>query len=298
MNARRSFSHGQVYAGLVVSLLLAAGAAAFIYARYVRFDPVAERHLPDDVSFALRLNVEQAVVYEPFRQHILPLLEWGRQVPETRLSRFEKETTIELGVDLRELLLAETEQGQWLVLLGGHFPREGVAAGTARMLKEEGLEGQVLPSPERLVLPSGVSFGATGDGVLVLASSEELLLDALAAHAPPFQISSDAALESFSSPSSGAPEVRVRISPGQSFPVEVTCLFGEQELSSRPACPPSRAAGPALQLDQANLRPAADSGASAEPGKVTVSGHFERNSFDRAVAGLADTILGWLRNSG
>lgn len=185
-DTRDGTSHGAVFAALAISIVLALGLAFYVYERYVRYVPRVAEHVPDDYAVALRLNVEQAVVYEPFRQHLLAMVEAKRaSAPEggqrnvSRLDALRDATTIELGVDLRELGIVLDRRGRWLVLLGGHFRQDGVVGGIARVLQREGISVERREGPERLVHGSGAAFAVTKDGVLLLAQSEALLLETL-----------------------------------------------------------------------------------------------------------------------
>lgn len=227
---RDGLSHRVVFAVLGVSLVLAFALAVYVYQRYVRYEPRVVEHMPADYSVALHLDVEQAVVYQPFRQHLLGLLEANRPTDPQggrknlpRLEVLKVETTIELGVDLRELGIAVDRTGAWLVLLGGHFRQDGVAAGVARMLREEGVRAELRTAPERVVHDSGVAFAATGDGVLVLAQTEQGLLRALQASAAHPTFDSRAALSMrLGAEGSGLLDgVVLNVLPGQTFQAEV-----------------------------------------------------------------------------
>ena len=233
---RRGVSHRAVFAVLAFTLALAFVGAVYVYARYVRYVPSVFAHVPANFAVALRLDVEQAVVYEPFRNHVLPLLEAHRsRAPRTRgdlslgggagsrLEAFRSATTIELGVDLRELAVAVDDTGNWIVLLGGHFRRDGVLAGTMEMLQREGIRTELRGGPERLVHGSGATFAVSSDGVLILASSEDLLLRSLPARTEASRFRSGAALSLLVGPDQGSPlgGATLDVLPGQEFPVEL-----------------------------------------------------------------------------
>lgn len=166
---RRAISYRTVFWGLALSLLGACLGAAYIYERYVRYEPLAARHLPSDVLSVTHVNVEQAVVYEPFRKHLLSLLELGRVAPEPRVKHLERKTTLELGVDSRELVFAELPEEQWLLLLAGMFRRDGVIEGVATMLRDEGVASRKVR--DCLLVGQRAAFTIAADGTLVLASS-------------------------------------------------------------------------------------------------------------------------------
>lgn len=185
MAERRSFSHRRVFAGLVVSLVLAAGAAVYLYYAYIQYDRVAARHLPPGTGAALRLDLEKVVLYEPVRRHLLPLANEGsRGRPEggrpTRLEQVQSATGIELGVDLRELVLGwGPGPGDWVLVVGGRFPREGVLDGLQRVLSEEGAAWRRSPDGAALLSARGIAMGQSSDGSLIAAANEATLRGAL-----------------------------------------------------------------------------------------------------------------------
>lgn len=184
MENRRSFSYRTVFIGLAASLLLAAVGAVFIYFAYVRYERVAAHHLPPGAQGALRIDLEKVVLFEPVRRHILPLAE-ERSGPAagarpSRLDRIQSATGIELAVDLRELMLGwGPGAADWVVVLGGRFPRKGVLEGLERVLQEEGVPWRRSADGVALLAPGGIALGQATDGALVGASSEPLLRSAL-----------------------------------------------------------------------------------------------------------------------
>lgn len=225
MEERASFSHRTVFAGLLVSFVLALGVAAFIYTRYVRFDPVAATHLPSRSDRIVHLGVEQAVVYEPFRRHLLRLVDGGT----SRLARLEQETTVELAIDARELVWVDSPEG-WVVALAGLFRRDGVVDGIQRIFADEGIELQKQRDPsgwERLSHRSGVSFAIAEDGTWLLASSAELLAEARSPDPAPGGLVETLALGVLAAappPGFGGPpfeRASLSILPGREFPADV-----------------------------------------------------------------------------
>jgi hypothetical protein len=174
---RASFSHRTIFAGLVLSLFGAVLVAGYIYERYVRYVPTAAYHIPQGATFAARVDVEQAVVYDPFRRFLLPIVERARQNKEPRAKHLERLTTLELAVDARELVYAEVPDGGWIVAGGGLFRREGLLDGVRRMMEGEGIplgQGEVM-----LIHESGICFAVSDGGNLLLASSPDLLTSVL-----------------------------------------------------------------------------------------------------------------------
>lgn len=174
---RPSFSYRTIFAALGVSLILAAIVAGYIYERHVRFVPTAAVHLPTNFQFAVRLDVEQAVVYEPFRTFMLPLIEKGWTGPESRAKALERATTLEVLIDAREFVYGELPEGEWIAIAGGMFRRDGVLSGVEAMMRAEGVE--LSRHPQGLVHRSGVAFGVSPNGNLLLTSSVGVLEGAL-----------------------------------------------------------------------------------------------------------------------
>lgn len=217
---RRSYSHRVVFIALALSLLAALGTALLIYQKYVKTTPKAASHLPAQVESALRLDVEQVVSYEPFRVHLLQVFETGREGPEPRVKHLERKTTLELGIDSREIVFARLPHDAWLILLGGVFRRDGVLDGAAALLRDEGEKFEV--KGDLLVHANGHAFGVSDDGTLVLGSNEQVARDAL----PATEVSDSdyrAALQTEGTiagmyQASGAGSFQAFLQPGKSFP--------------------------------------------------------------------------------
>lgn len=291
---RTSYSYRFVFVALALSILGAVGVAYYIYDRYVRFERLAAEHLPAELSWAARLQIEQAVVYEPFRQHLLPLFEIGSVGERSRRDRFESETTIELGVDLRELAFATTPEGDWLIVLTGHFAQEDIAEGTARMLSREGIEMELRLAPTRLVHQSGVTFLPAKDGSLILARSEALALTAAPARPPAFLFGHSSALEVFQR-QEGQPAgstLHLVVSPGDPFPARLDIsspsALTEEGIETVVGGAPLPAALLVGQLEKLQEE-------SVQPQKVSASGDLSREAFDSAVARLAQLATSWFR---
>ncbi|HMJ11893.1 MAG TPA: hypothetical protein VK524_10795, partial [Polyangiaceae bacterium] len=98
---RKGLPYWVVASGFGALLALGIAVAVLIYFRLIRYERVAGYHLPQETTFAVRLDVEQAIVYEPFRRHLLPLANRGRgeqrtaRVLEPRLDRIKRHTGIE-----------------------------------------------------------------------------------------------------------------------------------------------------------------------------------------------------------
>jgi hypothetical protein len=174
---------GKIFLGLGAVFALAAAFALWGYFTFLRYERVAARHVPEDASSALRLDIEQVVLFEPVRRHLLPLLEElgpGAGMSGSRFDRLEKAIGARVEVDLRELVWANGPGlGDWVLVLGGKFPNRGVAAAVAQLLAEEG--SAWVPSGQAFQGPGGLALGQASDGAFIIASSLERAEKALPA---------------------------------------------------------------------------------------------------------------------
>jgi hypothetical protein len=157
------------------------------YFRYLRYERVAARHLPPDTTAAVRIDVEQVVFFAPVREHLVPLVDELGRTPagaalEPRLQRLERETGLKLALELRELIVARGPTwSDWVMVIGGRFPKRGVVEGIERVLSAEGVRTTLSPDGRTLVFAGGQALGQAQDGVLVLAASAARLSRALPA---------------------------------------------------------------------------------------------------------------------
>ncbi len=164
--------------------VLAVFAAVVIYVRVLSYDRVAARHLPPDTIEVARVDVERVLLYEPVRKHWFPLAdEIGRgphSESEPRLERIHRVTKLELGLDLREIVLGRgPSPGEWVLVLGGKFPHEGVVAGIAKVLTEEGTAWTLSGDGQIARTESGLTIGQADDGVIIIGPSEDRVRAAL-----------------------------------------------------------------------------------------------------------------------
>ncbi len=173
---RRSFSHRTVFTGLVVSLLFAMAVAVYIYLRYIRYERVASRHLPPGTVAALRVDLEKVVLYEPFRAHLMKLIDErpsSAPDPTSRIERVKRHTGVEVGVDVREIVFGYGPSPlDWGVIVGGMFRKDAVVLGIERMMAEEGRPFARSQDGAVLVAPGGVAIAQAADGAVIIASSE------------------------------------------------------------------------------------------------------------------------------
>lgn len=182
--------------GLVLVALTIVG-VYFAYAKLIHYERHALEHLPEGTEIAGRVDVERVVLFEPVRRYLLPLIDevpLGSRVegvaagaPMERLVRLRQVAGLNLGFDLRELGFGVTEDGHdWVLSLGGLFPKKGLLDAIERTLREEGATRVVRTEQGLLFEPWGALLAQADDGVLVLASGREALDSALPS-SPRFQ---------------------------------------------------------------------------------------------------------------
>jgi hypothetical protein len=279
-----------VLTGLAVSLVAALAVAYYIYARYVRFDATASRHVAPGVEVLVRVDVQQAVVYEPFRKHLLHLLEAGRQGPESRLLHLERKTTLELGVDTREVVFG-WGPGVWSIAAGGLFRRDQVVEGVGRMLDDEHLAHRLLEGPRRIVMASGAAFGVTEDATLLVTSSDAALLGAFGqgpTHLTPEvgELVVLSALRPAGFPLGAGRKVerlRAGIRAGSDFSYKLELFYSGPPLSGGPAVWGNPAGGPWAALGALHAARVLE----PRPGHYVAEGELSRTEFEELLARLA-----------
>jgi hypothetical protein len=187
--AERPFIPARVlllWGGVFAAALVTVGYVA--YRELIHYERVAVRHVPAQAEFAARMDLEQVVLFEPVRKHLLPLVDrlslkgsqgGEREPPSSRLTRLREHAGLNLGLDLRELVFARLPDGRWMLALGGIFDPNGALEGVERVLSEEGSvplhrEGRVL-----MLGSSQLAFAQADDGVLLIGSDAGLVEQAL-----------------------------------------------------------------------------------------------------------------------
>ncbi|HEY0465703.1 MAG TPA: hypothetical protein VGC79_15925 [Polyangiaceae bacterium] len=175
---RTGLGHRTVFTVFGLSLALAFAGGLLIYFKFVAYGRVAARHLPDDTRLAARIDVETLLIADPIRTRLLPLFDQGvaRADLKARHDRFRAHTGVELGRDLREIVLSVSDAG-WVLVFGGKFPKSGLVQGLQTTLAEE-------PTPSVLQdgvlqVENGPAIGQASDGALVVASDAARLRAAL-----------------------------------------------------------------------------------------------------------------------
>jgi hypothetical protein len=179
LRVRVGRSHRAVFAVFGLSLALACVGGLLIYFKYVAYGRVAARHLPDDTVLAARIDVETVLISQSVSGHLLPLFDQGMHGPadlKPRHDRFRAHTGVELGRDLREIVLGVASSG-WVVVFGGKFPKSGLVEGMQTTLQEE--DTPVSLSEGVLQVQGGPALGQASDGALIVASDAGHLRAAL-----------------------------------------------------------------------------------------------------------------------
>lgn len=178
-SARRGLGHRLVFTIFGLSLGLAFVGGLFIYFKFVAYGRVAARHLPNDTWLAARIDVETLLISDPVRGRLLPLFDQGapeRANLKPRHDRFRAHTGVELGRDLREIVLGIGESG-WVIVFGGKFPKSGLVEGLKTTLAEEPTSATL--DAGVLMVERGPAIGQASDGALVVASDPQRLRAAL-----------------------------------------------------------------------------------------------------------------------
>jgi hypothetical protein len=159
-----------------------------IYRQFIHYERRAVEHLPAEVELVARLDVEKVPVFEPVRRYLLPLIDKLPVLPpaggesgggEGLLARLRTSAGLNLGLDLREILLAQTPSKGWVLVLGGLFPSRGLVTSIEGMLRAQAVPGLIRQGENLLFQPSGVVLAQADDGCLLVASDPDLLASAL-----------------------------------------------------------------------------------------------------------------------
>lgn len=169
--------------GLLALFCAMVGGFYLGYRLLVFYERRAALHLPQGTDAVARLDLEQVVLFEPFRQHILGSAK--RWVSAAEWTDLGDRLGINFGMDLREVLVAvETtgpgaSEGRAVVVIAGLFPKTGVLENFAGWLKDHGhdvchSEGKRLSCPSR-----GLIAEQAEDGSIVIAPNLKVLGEAL-----------------------------------------------------------------------------------------------------------------------
>jgi hypothetical protein len=174
----------RVVVALIAALALVSG-SGWAYLHYLRFEPIARRHVPSNANFAARVDLVDVALFRPVREHLLPVLEEelarpGGAAKKTLGDRLADATGVRLDRDLREIVIASVDATSWVVVAAGPIERGRFVDGLAKVLDEERI-GVWTRAGELLVGPGGVAIGQADDGALVLATDAAIARTALPA---------------------------------------------------------------------------------------------------------------------
>lgn len=169
-----------VWIAALLSALVLSGAAAWVYFAVIRYEAVARHHVPGNAQVLVRLELAELALYGPVREQLLPALEARLGEPsagqknKTRRERVIDATGVDLGRDVRELVLATIEGEQWVLIAAGRIPRGRFIAGLERVLAEEKVEG-FHRDGDMLVGPDGTTLGQAEDGALIVGTNANVV---------------------------------------------------------------------------------------------------------------------------
>ena len=162
--------------------VLAIAGVVIGYFVFVRYTPLAERHMPGDSNVAVRADARQIGTFGPVRKHLWPVLvdRPSQKAGKTFADRVAESTGINPALDIRELILASMDSKSWVLLVGGSFKPGKFVPGMEKVFQEEGHPGW-RRSGDLLIGPTGVAMGQADDGTLVLGTEAEIVTAALPA---------------------------------------------------------------------------------------------------------------------
>lgn len=159
------------------------------YLQLIHYTRIAHRHIPREADGALRFDLQQVVLFEPFRKHILPAVAGTADASgHTRLHKLDSDIGINSALDVREIVIAHGPgEEDWTTIIGGLFPSGQMLAGIERVLREQPrLQLQKSRDGKALFIdPWGLVLGQAGSGCLIVSTREELLRQALRPHEDP-----------------------------------------------------------------------------------------------------------------
>jgi hypothetical protein len=174
------------WSAAVAVLLLSVGFIA--YRKLLHYERHAVEHVPAGSELALRLDLEQVVLFEPVRRHLLALVDRApltgappeRGAP-SRLLRLREQAALNLAFDLRELVFAREPAGGWVLALGGMFGTRALLDGIERVLNAEPGMQSSRAAGVLTLSGSGLVLAQAEDGVLLIASDAGVLARSLPA---------------------------------------------------------------------------------------------------------------------
>ncbi len=167
---------------LIGTLLFAsvAGPLSFYFLVW-RYRATAPQHIPAGTTFAARFDGRELYLYGPFREHVLSAFEDAPGVESYR-DRIKSRTGIDLGSDVREVVVATMTGSSGVVLFGGRLGRtrreqDRFPEGLHAVLVEKGRSGFAMAG-DVLVGP-GFRVGQADDDTIIIATDDEILRAAM-----------------------------------------------------------------------------------------------------------------------
>lgn len=170
---RTGLPFSAVAAAIAVLGVVFFGSIVLAYYRWVHHDRYAAHHLPSDSVAAIRIDVSQAVLYEPVRKHLFPVAAdlLASASDGASIEAFEARTGIKRA-DLREIVFGRgPAPADWVLVLGGLFPDAVLASLGDFLMVGDGSSWKRGPGG-RLLHASGIAIGQADDGCLIVAASE------------------------------------------------------------------------------------------------------------------------------
>jgi hypothetical protein len=169
-SARQGLRARAVLTGLGLLFVLVLGVFGYGYWRMVHYERRAAAHLPEQAVLVVRLDLEQVVLFEPFRRYVIGAAK--RRVPEpTVWTQLEERTGVRFAMDLREVMFAHGGQpGQWILAIAGLFPDAGVVAGAQQWLLEQGHQACRLEGEALLCASPALAVLQAADGTVLIGS--------------------------------------------------------------------------------------------------------------------------------
>lgn len=186
--AERSFVRARVVAlwlaalGAVLTLV-----GVIAWRELIHYERRGHQHLLPGAELAVRVDLEQVVLFEPVRRHLLPLVDVvpvGDAAPggPARLARLREHGGLNLGLDLREVVFSQSASGAWAIALGGLLGGDAVERLEQVLAAEPGAgvqrDGRLLH-----LRRAGLFVGQADDGVVVIGPDAGSVTDALEANA-------------------------------------------------------------------------------------------------------------------
>jgi hypothetical protein len=161
-----------VAAAISAAVLLVAGLAFYLFV--IRYEPLARRHIPGNANIAVHVELREVAFFGPVRKHLWPLLDGdGKDGPSLR-----ERTGVELGADVRELLLASADGKSWVLIAGGKIKKGKFVRGLHEAAAASN-RGEWRLDGDFLVGPGGVTVAQADDGTILVGTDKAIVVAAL-----------------------------------------------------------------------------------------------------------------------